>query len=183
MQAVIEACAAGTLQATPSVLVCNNRNAEAIERANKRQVPAYILNSVIHPNPDDLDQAIHDALKAHGTDIVVLAGYMKKIGPKVLSAYAGRILNIHPALLPKYGGRGMYGAHVHETVLAAKEKVSGVSVHLVDEEYDHGRVLAQTEVPVLENDSTETLAARVLSKEHETLIATLQRIVSGDILL
>src|SRR6185436_12102443 len=180
MQAIIDACSEGRLGAIPAVLISNNRNAEAIERAKKSGIPAFVFNSVTHPAPDALDLAILDALERYDCDLVVLAGFMKKIGPQVLEAYSGRILNVHPALLPKFGGQGMFGTHVHQAVLAAKEKVTGVSVHLVDAEYDHGRVLAQEKVAVLENDSVESLAARVLQKEHEVLVRTLQRIVSGE---
>jgi phosphoribosylglycinamide formyltransferase-1 len=183
MQAVIEACAKGRLSASPAVLICNNRDAEAVGRAQKSGIPAYVLNASGYPNPDDLDLAMLNALKTHAADIVVLAGFMKKIGPRVLAAYAGRIVNIHPALLPKYGGKGMYGAHVHSAVLAAGEKMTGVSVHLVDEEYDHGRVLAQAEIPVVQGDTVDSLAARVLNLEHTVLISTLQRICSGELAL
>lgn len=183
MQAVIDACSAGKLSATPAVLVSNNRGAEALQRAQCSGVPSYVLNSVTYPEPEMLDLKILDALQTHGSDIVLLAGFMKKIGPRVLSAFRGRILNIHPALLPKFGGRGMFGAKVHEAVLAAGEKITGVSVHLVDEEYDHGRVLVQGKVSVLPGDSVETLSARVLVKEHEVLIATLQGIIAGEIVL
>ncbi len=181
MQAVIDACGEGRLDATPAVLVCNNRNAEAIRRAGKHGIPAYVLNAARHADPADLDRAILTALEKHGSELILLAGFMKKIGPRVLSAYRGRILNVHPALLPKYGGKGMFGAHVHQAVLAAGEKVTGVTVHLADDEYDQGKILAQAEVPVLAGDSIETLAARVLEKEHELLVSTLRRIVSGDI--
>jgi phosphoribosylglycinamide formyltransferase 1 len=183
MQAVIDACTSGRLLASPAVLICNNSSAEALRRARSCGIPNHVLNSVTDPEPDQLDLKMLSALQSHGCDIVLLAGFMKKIGPRVLSAYKGRILNIHPALLPKFGGKGMYGARVHEAVLAAGEKTSGVSVHLVDEEYDHGRVLVRGEVPVLPEDSVETLSARVLAKEHEVLIATLQEIEAGRILL
>jgi phosphoribosylglycinamide formyltransferase 1 len=183
MQAVIEACEAGSLPAAPAVLVCNNRGAEAIDRAQKHGVPAYVLNSATHRDPEKLDRAMLEALQRHESEIVLLAGFMKKLGPHTLSAFRGRILNIHPSLLPKHGGRGMFGAHVHQAVLAAGEKVSGISIHLVDEEYDHGKVLAQAEVPVLEGDSVESLAARVLEKEHEFLVETLGRICSGKLTL
>ncbi len=101
------------------------------------------------------------------------------IGPKVLEAYDGRILNIHPALLPKFGGHGMFGQHVHRAVLDAGETVTGVTIHLVNSEYDQGRIIAQAEVPVLPDDTVESLAARVLKKEHEFFAQTLQEVVSG----
>ena len=102
---------------------------------------------------------------------------MKKIGPAVLSAYAGRIINIHPALLPRHGGPGMYGRRVHEAVLAAGDSETGVTIHLVDEEYDHGHILAQTRLPVLKGDTVDSLAARVLRREHEFLVETIEGLV------
>ena len=103
------------------------------------------------------------------------------LGPRVLGRYRGRVLNVHPALLPAYGGRGMYGERVHAAVLAAGERVTGVTVHLVDEEYDQGPILAQAEVPVLEGDTVESLRLRVLRREHELYPETLQRIATGEI--
>ena len=119
-------------------------------------------------------QAILDALTRHDVELVVLAGYMKKLGPRTLTRYRGRVLNIHPALLPRFGGQGMYGARVHEAVLASGERETGVTIHVVDEEYDHGPIVAQCRVPVLAADTPETLAARVLER-----VETLERIVSG----
>jgi phosphoribosylglycinamide formyltransferase-1 len=112
---------------------------------------------------------------------VILAGYMKLLGPQTLARYRGRILNIHPALLPKFGGKGLYGKKVHEAVLAAGERVTGVTVHLVDERYDSGPILAQSEVPVLEGDTVDSLADRVLVREHELYAETIERIVQGEI--
>jgi phosphoribosylglycinamide formyltransferase-1 len=108
---------------------------------------------------------------------------MKKLGEKTLSAYQGGVINIHPALLPKYGGTGMYGMHVHEAVIAAGERETGVTIHLVDREYDHGSILAQSRVPVLPGDTAESLAARVLEREHTFLVETLKRIVDEEIAL
>ena len=112
--------------------------------------------------------------------VVALAGYMKMLGPRTLNAYRNRILNVHPALLPKFGGRGMYGDRVHKAVLASGDSVSGVTVHLVDEEYDHGPVVAQMQVPVLPGDTPDTLAARVLEQEHVLYPKTIQRIAAGE---
>ncbi len=183
MQAVIDACESGRLDARPAVLVCNNPDAPALQRAANHGIPSYVLNSKTHREPEALDGAILDALVSQGSELILLAGYMKKLGPKVLGAFSGRILNIHPALLPKFGGQGMYGPRVHQAVLDSGDKVSGVTIHLVDEEYDHGRILSQTEVPVLEGDTVESLSARVLSQEHGLLIGTLQRIADGELKL
>ena len=105
-------------------------------------------------------------LHEHGADFIVLAGYMKRVPREVVRAFRDRMVNIHPALLPKHGGKGMYGLHVHEAVIAARERLSGATVHYVDEEYDHGRIVLQRSVPVFAEDTPETLAARVLEVEH-----------------
>lgn len=183
LQAVLDACAAGRLPAVPAVVISNNAEAQALMRARNAGIPAHHLSRRTHPDPCALDQAIADTLKRHRVDLVVLAGYMKKIGFKTLQAYRDRIINIHPALLPKFGGPGMYGMRVHEAVLAAGERQTGVTVHLVDEEYDRGAILAQQTVPVLEHDTPATLASRVLEAEHECLVDTLRRILAGEIAL
>lgn len=181
MQAIIDACKSGKLQATPAVVISNNSDSGTIQRAKTEGVPYYYLSGKTHPEPEALDRAILDTFLRHAVDIIALAGYMKKLGPKTLSRFRGRILNIHPALLPKFGGAGMWGIHVHEAVLAAGEKESGVTIHFVDENYDTGKIIAQTRVPVMPDDTPETLAARVLVQEHILYPATLQRIVMGEI--
>jgi phosphoribosylglycinamide formyltransferase-1 len=181
MQAIIDACKSGKLRATPAVVISNNSDSGAIQRAITEGVPYYYLSGKTHTGPGELDEAILNTFLRHHVDIIVLAGYMKKLGPKTLSHFRGHILNIHPALLPKFGGVGMWGIHVHEAVIAAGEKESGVSIHFVDENYDTGKIIAQTRVPVMPDDTPETLAARVLVQEHILYPATLQRIVTGEI--
>lgn len=181
MQAVLDACRAGTLDAIPCAVISNNSGAEALTRARQQGIPAYHFSSKTHEDPAQLDEAILSVLQERQAGLVVLAGYMKKLGPKTLTAYRGRIINIHPALLPKFGGAGMYGIHVHEAVIAAGERETGVTIHLVDEEYDHGQVLAQARVPVLEGDTPEALAARVLEREHTFLVEMLQSVIAGEI--
>ena len=183
MQAIVDACKSGLLQATPTILISNNSSSGAIERAKNEGIPFYHLSRATHPQPDELDRAILGALLEHDVNIIVLAGYMKKLGPRTLSQFKGAILNIHPALLPKFGGKGMYGIHVHEAVIAAKQKETGVTIHLVDEEYDTGPIIAQVKTPVLLDDTPETLQARVLQLEHDFLPETLQKIVLGRIKL
>jgi phosphoribosylglycinamide formyltransferase 1 len=181
MQAIIDACKAGKLKATPAVVISNNSASGAITRAKNEGVSYYYLSGKTHPGPGELDEAILNTFLRHKVDIVVLAGYMKKLGPGTLSHFRGRILNIHPALLPKFGGEGMYGIHVHEAVIAAGEKESGVTIHIVDEQYDTGKIVAQTRVPVMPDDTPETLAARVLVQEHILYPETLQKIAAGEI--
>jgi len=120
-------------------------------------------------------------LLGHRVDLVILSGYMKKLGPATLDAYRGRILNIHPALLPKYGGQGMYGRHVHERVLASGEKNTGATVHFVNEEYDEGRIVGQRTVPVHEADTADTLAERVKACEGESIVDVIGEIIDGRI--
>jgi len=183
MQAIIDACKSGALQAIPAVVISNNSNSGAITHAKREGIPLYHLSQTTHPEQEELDQAILDVLLKHSVDVVVLAGYMKKLGPKTLSHFKGGILNIHPALLPKFGGKGMYGIHVHEAVIAAQEKESGVTIHVVDEEYDTGPVIAQARISVLPNDTPETLQAKILELEHSFFSETLQKIAPGEIRL
>lgn len=183
MQALIDATKRGELDARPALLISNNRNSQATVRAQQEGMPFLVMNSVTHPDFEALDQAMLDALREHEVDLIILAGYMKMIGPKVLEAYDNRILNIHPALLPKFGGHGMFGQHVHKAVLDAGETVTGVTIHLVNSEYDEGRIIAQAEVPVMPDDTVESLAARVLKKEHEFFAKTLQDVASGKLKL
>ena len=183
MQAVIDACNSGQLAAKPCVVISNNSDSEALARARRERIPAYHLSSKIIPNPDALDEAVLLTLRRHEVELVVLAGYMKQLGEKTLAAYRDRLINIHPALLPKYGGVGMYGINVHEAVIAAGDQVTGVTIHLVDVQYDHGQILAQSPVPVLPGDTASTLAERVLEREHTFLVETLQNIIEGKISL
>jgi phosphoribosylglycinamide formyltransferase-1 len=183
VQAILDACREGRLDAEPCVVISNNSDAPVLDRAMAARVPAFHLSAHVHPDPTRLDEAILATLEKHRVNLIVLAGYMKKLGPKTLARYRGRVLNMHPALLPKFGGRGMYGHHVHEAVLAAGEKESGATVHLADAEYDTGRILAQRKVPVRAGDTSESLAARVLEVEHQLYAETLQRIARGEIKL
>jgi phosphoribosylglycinamide formyltransferase-1 len=183
MQAVIDACKSGRLAAKPRVVISNNSGSGALARASQEGIPRYHLSGRTHPDPAQLDAAILNALLHHETELVILAGYMKKLGPRTLERYAGRIINIHPALLPKFGGLGMYGARVHQAVLGAGEKETGVTIHLVDAEYDTGPIVAQCRVPVLAGDTVESLAQRVLEQEHRFLVETIDKIVSGEITL
>lgn len=183
MQAIIDACKKGRLHADPRVVISNNSNSGALERARREGIPAYHLSGRTHPDPGELEKAILATLKRRGAEVVCLTGYMKRLGAAVVSAYRGRILNIHPSLLPKFGGRGLYGRAVHEAVLAAAEKESGATVHLVDEEYDHGPVLAQRKVAVMAGDDPDVLSARVLRQEHILYAEVLQKIARGEIRL
>ena len=180
LQAILDASKSGELGATPSLVISNNSTSEALNRAKRAGVAARHLSSTTHPNSGELDAEVVRSLAEHSIDVVVLAGYMKKLESGLLERYRGRILNTHPALLPKFGGHGMYGMHVHEAVLKAGESESGPSVHLVDAEYDTGRVLAQAQVPVESDDTPATLAARVQERERKLVVAVLGQIAQGQ---
>ena len=181
MLAILNDCKAGKLDAEPAVVISNNATAGALEYAREAGIPAFHLSTQTHP--EKLDDVITDTLKSHAVDWVILAGYMKKIGPQLLEEFQGKIFNIHPSLLPKYGGKGMFGIHVHESVLASGDSETGVTIHLVDGEYDQGRILAQERIKVEEGDDAVTLAARVLKLEHQLYSETLQGVIEGGIKL
>jgi len=183
MQAIIDACRIGALKASPKVVISNNSDSGALSRAKQEGIPRYHFSSETHPDPDKLDLAILGTMLDHGVDVIILAGYMRKLGPRTLSRFSNRILSIHPALLPKFGGEGMYGMNVHKAVIAAGETESGVSIHVVDGEYDTGPIIAQSRVPVEPTDTPETLATRVLQREHTFFPETLQKIATGKITL
>ena len=181
LQAVLDGCREGRIAASVALVISNNSGSGALTRARAAGVPAVHLSSHTHPEPEALDAAIESALIEHSADVVFLAGYMKKLGPKTLATFRGRIFNTHPALLPAFGGQGMYGSRVHEAVLASGARESGPSFHLVEAEYDTGRVLAQARVPVEAGDTVETLAERVRARERELVVETLHRIATGAI--
>lgn len=183
LQAVVTACREGRLAARPGVVISNNAGSGALQFAERTGIPSFRIGGSEFADDAVRDDAILGTLRAHDVDLVLLLGYMRLLGPRTTAAYRGRILNTHPALLPKFGGKGMYGAHVHAAVLAAGETETGVTVHLVDEEYDHGAIVAQARVPVAAGDTVETLSARVLEREHAFLVETLQAIASGAITL
>jgi len=183
MQSIIDACKTGYANAIPACVISNNSTSMALQRAEKENIPYYHISSAKYPTQEELDDAIISTFKDNGVDIVVLAGYMKYLSPKVIRAFGSKVLNIHPALLPKFGGKGMYGFKVHEAVIASKEKISGPTVHLVDEHYDHGKILGQKQVSVLPDDTKDTLAARVLEQEHILYPEVIRRIADGEIKL
>jgi phosphoribosylglycinamide formyltransferase-1 len=141
-----------------AAVISNKSDAPALDLARKRGIPAIVAGA-------DGD-ALAAALDSNKIDIVALAGYLKKIPRSVVESYAGRIVNVHPALLPAHGGEGMYGSRVHEAIIAAGDSETGVTVHLVDAEYDRGAIVAQWRIPILKGDDARSLAARVLKVEH-----------------
>lgn len=176
-QSIIDAIDAGKLNAKIVCVISDVENAFILERARKHGIPAQFISAAPFKTKLDgeAEQNYIAFLKNHGAEVIVLAGFMRIVKKGLLAAFPDRILNIHPALLPRFGGQGMYGMRVHEAVLASGERESGATVHLVDEEYDRGTILLQRRVPVLPGDTPETLAARVLEAEHQAYPEALRR--------
>ena len=183
MCAILEACEQGRLDADVALVISNNADSQALVSATEKQINALHMSSRTHESAQALDEAMLTALNAAGVELVVLAGFMKKIGPLVLDAYKGKIINIHPSLLPDYGGKGMFGMHVHEAVIKNKEKQTGVTIHLVTAEYDQGDILAQETLTVNPGEEPASLAARVLTIEHRIYAETIQKIIDGSIIM
>ncbi|MGI6370272.1 MAG: phosphoribosylglycinamide formyltransferase [Candidatus Kapaibacterium sp.] len=180
VQAIIDNVASGKLRANLCALVSNNSNAFVLERAKKANIPAFHISSHNYADPE---KKIIEVFKEHNVNTVILAGYMKKVSADLIHNFSNRVLNIHPALLPKFGGEGMFGSNVHKAVIEAGEKISGATIHLVTPNYDDGKILNQMTVPVLDNDTPETLAKRVLEIEHILYTDTLIKIANGEILI
>ena len=181
MQAIYAAIQAGQLDAEARVVISNNSQSRALAFAREKAIPTYHLSLQTEQTAEGLDRAICEALQTHEVQLVILSGYMKKLGACTLAAYQDRIFNIHPALLPRYGGQGLYGDHVHAAVLAAGDQETGVTIHLIDELYDHGRIIAQARVPVVPGDTVASLAQRVKEREQTFFVEVLQQIAAGEI--
>jgi phosphoribosylglycinamide formyltransferase-1 len=180
LQALLDRFPGGTEgEARVSRVIASRPGIGAIARAERAGVPWSVLPAGV--GSDGLAEAMLEELDLARADIVVLAGFLKLVPESVVRAYRGRILNIHPALLPSFGGTGMYGKRVHEAVIRSGARISGATVHIVDEEYDHGAIVAQWPVPVLEADTAESLAARILTIEHRLLPDVVAAFAAGDL--
>ena len=173
-QSVIDAIESGRLDARIAGLISNTSGAGAIGRAKKHDIPTYVIDTTDPASEKEL----LDLLASFDPSLIILAGYLRKIPDGVIQRYSGRIINIHPSLLPKYGGKGYYGMNVHRAVIENREKVSGCTVHFVDEIYDNGQVIEQMEVTVEHSDTPESLAKKILSREHELLPKTIQNLLT-----
>lgn len=183
-RAIQEAILDGTIRHARIVLVVsNNSDAGALDAARNYRIPAVHLSRMQFATEEEFNGAVLRTLEQHGTNFIVLAGYMKKIDSIIIQRYRNRMLNIHPALLPAFGGPGMYGMRVHEAVIAQKATVSGATVHIVDEEYDHGTIVLQRNVAVLPDDTPETLASKVQNIEHELYPEAVRLFAEGQIVI
>ncbi|GIV13129.1 MAG: phosphoribosylglycinamide formyltransferase [Fimbriimonadales bacterium] len=180
MEAIIRACQSGVIPQSEVVLVVGTRpDAPALAKAEALGVPTMIVNPRDFPDDAAYGDTLLWVLERVQPDLICLAGYMRLLPERVVKAYPNRIMNIHPALLPQFGGKGMYGLRVHEAVLQSGAKETGCTVHFVDEHYDTGPIILQRTIPVLEGDTPETLAERLLPVEHATYVEAIRLFVEG----
>lgn len=178
MRAILAAIGRGDLRAEPRLVVSNNRAAPALDHAASAGVPTACIPTKL--DPDAADRALTSAMAEAGVELVVLSGYLRRLGPAFLDRFRGRVLNIHPGPLPAFGGEGMYGRRVHEAVIAAGLKRTAAVIHLVDGEYDHGPEVARLELDVAPGETGESLEARVTALEPAFYLRTLQEIARGE---
>ena len=181
LQALIDAVERGTIDGKIVLVIANASKAYALERARQHGIPAVFVSKKQAGSDEAFNDAILAKLREADAQLVVLAGYLPIVGEQIVRAYEHRIINIHPALIPAFCGPGMYGHHVHEAVLRSGAKISGATTHFVDEQVDHGGVIMQRSVPVLEDDTPDTLAARVLTVEHEILPESVRLFCAGKL--
>ncbi len=176
LQSIIDSIKTHKLEANICLVISDHSNAYALQRAKQNNIDTYLIQ-----NKDftKRDLELATVLSNYSIDLIVLAGYLKMIGPNLLEKYT--IINTHPSLLPKYGGKGMHGMHVHEAVIRAKEKYSGATIHFVNHEYDKGNIISQTKVEVLSNDTPKSLSEKVQAAEKIQLIQVLNRFVHYEI--
>mgnify|MGYP001193836316 CR=1 FL=1 len=177
---IVEKIKIHNLDAEVVLLVSNNSNCNAVTFAKKNNIKTFIYNSKKYPNDFNQDILLKK-IKQYEIDLIILAGYMKKISKNLIKNYKNKILNIHPSLLPKYGGKGFYGIKVHEQVINAKEKHSGATVHFVDEIYDNGPIIAQHRVHVSNDETAESLSRKVLEIEHKLFPYVVKKICENKV--
>lgn len=176
LQCIIDAINNGKLDASIELVVSTNPNAYGLERARIENIDTYVIKST---TAEDTDEELLDVLDEYDIDLIVLAGYLRKIGSNLLNAY--NIINTHPSLLPKFGGKGMYGMKVHTAVVEAKEKFTGPTIHFVNNKYDDGDIIKQTKIQVLPTDSPEDVSKKVQAVEKVQLIDVLNDFINGKI--
>lgn len=180
-QAIVNACEQDRVQAKVALLICNNSDAPVLARARKSGVPTVHLSSLTHPSANALDESMNNHLVDKDIDLIVLAGYMKKLGRLVLETHRDRIINVHPSLLPRHGGPGFYGSRVHQAVIESGDSETGATVHLVNGDYDMGKTLLQEKISVNLDDTPGSLAERLRPIEHKLLIEVIQQFSAGEI--
>lgn len=174
-QSVIDAIDSGQIDAEITGLITNKSQIGAIRRAEKHSIPVRVINQ---ESASEYTEELLEALSDFSPDLIVLAGYLKKIPEEVIDRYSGKIINIHPSLLPKYGGKGFFGMNVHRAVIEGGERYSGCTVHYVDDIYDNGSIITQQTVSVEPDDTPESLARKILKEEHDLLPKTIKKLLT-----
>ena len=174
---IISAIRADQLDAQIGIVITNNRNSAIYRWCMENDVEIAYISSATHPDDQEKDRAIHLKLTAAETDLIVLSGYMKKIGSITLTEYSNKILNIHPSLLPKHGGQGLYGDKVHESVLKSGDKLSGATVQFINAEYDAGPIVSQKMVDVVDGETVDSLKAKVQAIECGLYLNSIKKII------
>lgn len=178
-RAIVDAIERGEIAGEAGLVVSNRKDSVALGWARELGLPARCIPTTI--DPEAADGRLAEAMQADGVQLIVMSGYLRRLGPRTLGAYAGRILNIHPGPLPAFGGEGMYGRRVHEAVCAAGLAETTITIHLVDEEYDHGAVIATRPEPIMPGETAETLEARVRALEPAFFTEVIARVAAGDL--
>ena len=176
---IIKAMREQQLNAQAGIVITNNRKSDIYHWCCENSVEVVCISGITHPIEDQKDEAICQQLQAAGTDLIVLSGYMKKIGPVTLDEFSNKILNIHPSLLPRHGGKGLYGDRVHESVLNSGDSQSGATVHFINAEYDEGPIVAQKVVDVVEEETLVSLKTKVQAIECELYLNSIKKILIG----
>lgn len=176
-QSIIDAVNRGEISANISGLITNKSNAGAIQKAREHNIPVQIISPADFHKKSEFATQLLMQLNDWKADLLILAGYLKKIPAPIIHKFENRILNIHPSLLPKFGGKGFYGLNVHKAVIEAEENESGCTIHIVTEEFDKGPVIAQKKVPVYKSDTPEKLAERILKEEHNLYPFAIQKYI------
>ncbi|MFQ3548980.1 MAG: phosphoribosylglycinamide formyltransferase [Armatimonadota bacterium] len=183
MQAIINGCKDGEINGKVVCVIGVRDSAPAIERAKLQNINTLIINPSEYPSQDEYDEKLISALSDYNIDLICLAGYMRPLGIKIIRTYRNKIMNVHPSLIPSFCGKGMYGHHVHEAAIKRGVKVSGATVHFVNEEYDEGPIILQTVVNIDDNDNAETLAAKVLNVEHSTYVKAISLFADNKLVI
>ncbi len=174
--AIQKACENNELDAQVVLVISNNSTAQVLQKAQSKNIPNFIVNAKKFPD-ENLDKKITDMMSEFKVDYIFLSGYMKKIEENLVKTFENRIINSHPALLPKFGGKGMYGTNVHKAVIENGEKKSGCTVHFVNENYDEGKFILQNEIILEENETVESLEEKIKKLETITIIESLKTVI------
>ncbi|RXJ77638.1 phosphoribosylglycinamide formyltransferase [Arcobacter sp. F155] len=174
--AIQKACENNELDAQVVLVISNNSTAQVLQKAQSKNIPNFIVNAKKFPD-ENLDKKITDMMSEFKVDFIFLSGYMKKIEENLVKTFENRIINSHPALLPKFGGKGMYGTNVHKAVIENGEKKSGCTVHFVNENYDEGKFILQNEITLEDNETVESLEEKIKKLETITIIESLKTVI------